>query len=80
MPSDEEIWAAQQDEITARRLAEWNDNWGGPAPLCEPPDRQKGQTKHAVLPSIWKIKDGDLPSLGGTEKKTETWRDRPPML
>lgn len=68
MPSDE--------ELLIERMKEWNDTWGGPAPLCEPPERKSEPQKHVVLPSIWKVEGSERPSKEGTE----TWRDRPPML
>lgn len=65
MPSDE--------EILIERMKEWIDWQGGPAPLCEPPERRQ---KHAVLTSIWNVDESERPG----KSDTETWRDRPPML
>lgn len=65
------------EKIQIERMREWNDSWGGPAPLCDPSERKEERSKHAVLPSIWKIEGSERPVEGN---KKETWRDRPPML
>jgi hypothetical protein len=66
MPSDE--------EILVERMKEWNDSysWNCPAPMHQPVE----PVKTAVLPSIWKIQGSEVPD----EPKTETWRDRAPLL